>query len=172
MQLYSWAGEETAATLRQYEECKRLLSEALQTAPDPETQALYEHNSQPASTFAFSFIIARNFTSATAFVSQRADSHHESLYLCRTRARVGGTGGSIGKRAAAGGRSSLSLAAQAAARPRSCRSLPAAPKANAPICWRQAAPAMPIPASATPICPFARSCWPCPVTLRQRWQAG
>ena len=41
MQLYAWTGQQAAA-LRQYEECKRLLREALDTLPDPETQRLYE----------------------------------------------------------------------------------------------------------------------------------
>jgi adenylate cyclase len=41
MQLYAWMGRPSAA-LRQYEECKRALREQLQSAPDPETEALVE----------------------------------------------------------------------------------------------------------------------------------
>ncbi|MBV7336395.1 AAA family ATPase, partial [Chloroflexi bacterium TSY] len=40
MQLYSWTGQHTT-TLRQYQECKRILSEELGVEPDKETEALY-----------------------------------------------------------------------------------------------------------------------------------
>jgi DNA-binding SARP family transcriptional activator/predicted ATPase len=41
MQLYAWAGQQTAA-LRQYQECVRLLNEELGVEPEPETAAIFE----------------------------------------------------------------------------------------------------------------------------------
>ena len=41
MQLYAWAGQQSAA-IRQYQECVRLLDEELGLEPDEETKALYE----------------------------------------------------------------------------------------------------------------------------------